>query len=455
MFDELSPKIHRSRAQRLSEDGNLCSFGVTEAIALGLTTLGVGAETAGVLAPVLLGAGGGALTSGITGGNPLIGALGGGLTGGLISFAGPALGSALGIGGTAGDALVGAGTSAAFNAATGGNPLTGALTGGAAGLASGLTSGGGAATDAPGALSTAGAAGGAGASAAATAAPASVGSGFDAGAGGLDPATFAGVTDTAGLNLGTGTSPISSGGSGGGGSLGTSDLSINTSGGGSGGNNFFSNLFGGGSADLTTAAGTVGQPNAIGSQLASSSPLEINTSGTAGGSSGSDGGFLGGAGKYLGPAIAGGGVLMDLLKGNQTPPGYSNIQGNADQLATEGSQLQSYLKTGTLPPGVQQGVQQAGDSAKASIRSQYASLGMTGSSAENQALSSVANTQTQEATNIALQLMQQGVSDTQISSQLYEVLMQEALSQDQQLGSAIGSFASSLAGSAPSLRLSS
>ena len=110
----------------MAADTHLCSFGVTELIVGALTSIGVGAETAAIAAPALLGAGSGALVSGVTGGNPLYGALGGAFTGGLTGAfggAGGALDTATGgvLGSVGSDALIGAGVGTIGSALEGGN----------------------------------------------------------------------------------------------------------------------------------------------------------------------------------------------------------------------------------------------------------------------------------------------------------------------------------------------
>jgi hypothetical protein len=126
-------------------------------------------------------------------------------------------------------------------------------------------------------------------------------------------------------------------------------------------------------------------------------------------------------------------------------PGYSQLQGEASTLATQGSELQSYLSSGTLPPGVQQSLTQAAASAKAAIRSQYAASGQSGSSAETADLANVDTTMASQGASIALNLLNSGVSESNLSSQLYSSLMQTALSQDQILSQAIGNLAGAAA----------
>lgn len=103
------------------------------AVTATLVAVGVGAETAAIAAPFVLGAAVGAVGSAVTGGNPLLGALGGGITGGFGELGGLA-GDAIGIGSDAGGAIGGALGGVAGAGITGGNPLIGALTGGAGGL---------------------------------------------------------------------------------------------------------------------------------------------------------------------------------------------------------------------------------------------------------------------------------------------------------------------------------
>ena len=150
-------------------------------------------------------------------------------------------------------------------------------------------------------------------------------------------------------------------------------------------------------------------------------------------------------GKNAGPLISGGGLLASVLRGNQPMPGQAAIGAQAAQLGAQGQQLSNYLASGTLPPGVAQSLHSAGEAAKASIRSQYASRGMTGSDAEARDLANVDTGIVSQGASIASDLLSKGVSESGLSAQLYQTLMNEAIQQDSQLGSAISSFASSMA----------
>ena len=172
----------------------------------------------------------------------------------------------------------------------------------------------------------------------------------------------------------------------------------------------------------------------------------------AGGAAGAGLAPAAGAGSFLSSALknpatllAGGGLALDVLRGNQNPPGYNQILSQAEQTGKSGNQMQSYLASGQLPPGLQTSLDSARESAAATIRSSYASRGMSGSSAEAQDLQNLNNRIVSQGADMALQLFQQGLSETQISSQLYQIIMNEAIQQDQSLSQGIASMVTALA----------
>lgn len=146
------------------------------------------------------------------------------------------------------------------------------------------------------------------------------------------------------------------------------------------------------------------------------------------------------------PLIAAGGIGLDALKGNKQSGAEKNIEAQAGQLGAQGTQLQNYLQTGTLPAGEQAGVNQALQSAIASIKSRYASMGMSGSSAEQQDIAN-ATQQAQAATaQMQEQLLSTGINETGMSSQLYSELLKSLMANDSSLSGAIANFASAAAG---------
>jgi hypothetical protein len=152
--------------------------------------------------------------------------------------------------------------------------------------------------------------------------------------------------------------------------------------------------------------------------------------------------------------LLGGGVVgMDLLKANQKLPGQAALGTEAAQLSSEGATLQGYLSSGTLPAGLQQSIVQASDAAKATIRSRYAQSGGD-TSAMQQELNNVDLMASTQGANIATQLMNTGVNETQLSSQLYTTLLNQATSQDATLSQALGSLAMASAGTPTVFKLS-
>jgi len=145
-------------------------------------------------------------------------------------------------------------------------------------------------------------------------------------------------------------------------------------------------------------------------------------------------------------ALGGAGLAYNMLKGNEPVPYSAQLESQAAQLQSQGAQLQGYLSSGTLPPGIGAALQGAHDSAAASIRAQYASRGMSGSSAEMQDLSNLAQTTVSQGANIASSLLSTGVSEQQFASGLYQNLMAQSVAQDTAMSNAMAGFTNALAG---------
>lgn len=170
-----------------------------------------------------------------------------------------------------------------------------------------------------------------------------------------------------------------------------------------------------------------------------------NTNLVGGGGSGGIGGWLSSLLSNPSALLAGGGLIADILKGSSNPPGYDQILGQAKDMGVQGKQLQGYLNSGTLPPGLQTSLNSARSDAEASVRSQYASRGMSGSSAEAQDLQGVANRTVSQGADMAMKLFSMGMTENEISAQLYGVIMQEQIQQDADLSSGIANMVGALA----------
>lgn len=149
---------------------------------------------------------------------------------------------------------------------------------------------------------------------------------------------------------------------------------------------------------------------------------------------------------WIGPAISGAGLAMSAIKGAQPIPAENALKSQAATDSAQGAALQNYLPSGTLPPGAQAGIDQAKNAAKAAIRSKYASMGMSGSSSEQQELSAADSRAQAEGEQQALQLLNTGISESNMSSQLYESILNNTMQNDQALSSAVSGFAGSVAG---------
>lgn len=478
--------------------------GASVAGAIGLADATLGGITAGSLIgggleSAAIGAGLGGIEGAVTHGNILedmgIGALGGAVTGGF----GPAIGGLTGLGTVGGDVIAGAGAGALGSGITGGNPLTGALEGGAAGGIGGMISGAGGGTGTGAGMSAASATpdfSGIGGSATSgldltglsTGAPAP--DLIGAAPSGLSLGTSTATGDLGGAP--TGTQPVGAltqdpsavasflNGSGA-----PSTPAVDVGGSGSGGpvfgNNTMNSLFGNGASpsDLLGTNGTYitppippaldasgdpildeyGNPTyadqatynaaqAQGSGIAPAAAPTAANPAAIGPQLGSSGGVLGTGmtGMQAGAlGIGGAGLLYNMMQKNSVP-GEKALTTEANTLGSEATQLQNYVATGTLPPGVNTVLQQVQQGMTQQIKARYAALGMSGSTAEQQDLNNATlQVQSQGATE-ALNLMNQGVSMANLSSNLLQSLMSTNVQQNNQTVQSIGQLAAALAG---------
>lgn len=437
-----------------------CSFGIGEAIAgitaalssgiaSGATALGIGEATAGVIGGVgagaLEGSALGTLQAGITGQDLGKGALGGAISGGVLAGAGGPLGGLIG-NSTAGNVLAGAAGGTLGNAATGRDLGQGALGGAISGGISSALSSGHPATGAAGAPGAA--AGGA--------APASVAtSGPDVTGGGIETVVSSAPRLGGDINLG-GLAGSLDGGQGGHAGQGNKEpgsgvLSSNMPGGqltSAGAASSVPSNVSGVKADTQIGTGGGAPPAAAGPAVAPSTQVGA-------GAETSFDKFLDNPSLSSGlnvlkqnplEAFGAGALGYNLLQGNQQPAGADQLKGIAGQDLASGHQLQSYLTSGALPPGMQASLNSANSAANAAIRQKYANMGMSGSSAEAQDLANVQQQSAAQAGNIATQLFQAGTQESALGQQLYEELMKVNMEQDQGLSSSIGNFVSAFAG---------
>ncbi len=260
--------------------------------------------------------------------------------------------------------------------------------------------------------------------------------------GGIPGEIGSAVTDIGGdLGLSGGTGAALSGSTGGGTLIGNevNNLASDVGLGGAGGS-YVGNAINSLGSDVGIGASGASQALAAktGTEIGANAASTVISTAPAGG------GLLSGFG--LKDALAAAPIAIDLLKGNQSQPGENQLKSEAGLLTQQGQQLASYLQNGTLPPGVQASINQATNAATSSIRSRYASMGMSGSSAEAQDIAAAQQQAATEGAQTALQLLSQGISEQNMGSQLYQDIMNYSLQEDQGLGQAIGNFAVALSG---------
>lgn len=129
-----------------------------------------------------------------------------------------------------------------------------------------------------------------------------------------------------------------------------------------------------------------------------------------------------------------------------------NINTASAAPAAAASSLIPSVSTGVLPPGADALVNNALHDAQGSIRSKYASMGLSGSTMEAQELSSAAQSAASQRFQMANALTNTGLTAAGISTyqmgssaHIYEAIMKEQLAQDQQLQKALSDFAAASA----------
>jgi hypothetical protein len=350
-----------------------------------LGALGVGGLTAGLGG--LFGAGTGSLFSEITGGDPGKGALSGAI-GGAAAPLGGAAGEALGIGSTAGSLVGGAAGGLLGAEVTGGNPLIGGIEG-AAGPALGAATG--------------------------ISAPAEPATGSPAATGGGAPGITGGLPND----------PILGG-----------DAFLNQSG--TGNASFLGATgAGGGSISGPTAGGpTTG--GTAGSTSMAGDPFGGSDYSSGGLSAGSDftnklGSLLSDPKTLLGIAP----LIMGMMQGNQSAGTENQLTQLAGQSRNQSAALQAPLQTGILPPGAKQAIDAATASSKAAAKSNFASLGLSGSTMEAQQMQAIDRNAAAQSFSFADKLFSQGLDAMNISAGADRALLSAQLQRDQELQNAI------------------
>lgn len=159
----------------------------------------------------------------------------------------------------------------------------------------------------------------------------------------------------------------------------------------------------------------------------------------------------------LGAAVAAGGLGYSVLQGQQPSPYAAELEAQAKSLNSQGQQLLSYLSSGNLPSGLKASLTQATNAAKSKIISNYAAQGLPTDPTKNSALAATLAAVDQQAlfstAQIGQQLLQSGISETGLSSDLYKTLAQIDQTQTASIGRAIANFAAAMAGGGGGINL--
>jgi len=162
---------------------------------------------------------------------------------------------------------------------------------------------------------------------------------------------------------------------------------------------------------------------------------------------------IGGAGKVLGNnanILLPAGALAYQAFGAPKGPDANKLQADmlarADRIDARGQARQDALDKGVLPAGAQATIDAATKAAQAQIRQQFAGMGLSGSTMEQQALQNAANQAQIKGFTVGSQLAQAGFADTQLSSRLYGEVLRQAMQDDRALANSITRFAAAAAG---------
>ena len=143
--------------------------------------------------------------------------------------------------------------------------------------------------------------------------------------------------------------------------------------------------------------------------------------------------------------IAGAGLpLAAMLFQNNNIPGLAGLQSTASNNANIASALESAQTTGVLPAGDITALEQAQQAAAGGIRSNYATLGLSGSSSEAEDIAAANARITGQIPALLSQLTAQGLQASQLAGGEQQAAANLQLQQDQEFQKALQSLATNL-----------
>lgn len=184
--------------------------------------------------------------------------------------------------------------------------------------------------------------------------------------------------------------------------------------------------------DLSSATGGAAAPASVASQFTSGAAAP----GASGGIMNTLKQALSKTGLSAPQALAVGGIGLDALKGNQKTGAEKSLAGNAAQENTIAQNIQN----GTLNPTQQATIQQQTNDAINTIKSKYASMGLSGSTIEQQAIQQVRDQSVLLGQQVAQQAATGALNALGASDGIYQQLMNSALSGDESLMKALAAM---------------
>jgi len=193
-----------------------------------------------------------------------------------------------------------------------------------------------------------------------------------------------------------------------------------------------------------------------GGAFAGGTPAGTSAAGVAGshadaigGASGTDS-LTGGAGADTGGGIMdflkrnpwvvpAGAMGMAALQGNQPIAGEKQLKALAAQTGDVSSMMHA-MQTGQLPPGAKALIDNATNDAIAGIRSNYANMGLSGSTMEAQDIAAAQQRAAAQTFQLASAVTSQGLDAAGLSAKLYEIIAQMSLGQDSSLTNALAAL---------------
>lgn len=161
-----------------------------------------------------------------------------------------------------------------------------------------------------------------------------------------------------------------------------------------------------------------------------------------------DTGGLGGISGFMrqnAPLLSLGALGASALMPKAAVPNLDKMQAGADAAGKTATELMSSLTSGKLPAGAENGIQDALAANIAGIKSNYAGMGLSGSTMERQDIAKAQRAAETMRFDMAKQLTETGLNAAGLSENIWAQIAQLVLQDDSSLQDALASFAQAMA----------